>query len=112
MVEVRLVRRKVRRLRAIRQDVPDANGYLVERRQDVQLRQGERREAVQSHRVTERDEVEPAAAPLAPRHRAELAAELTQPFLLFARDLAREGAGADARDVGLRDADDLVQPVR
>ena len=51
------------------------------------------------------DEVEPAAAPLAPGRRAELVAELADAPLVGAFDLGRERALADARHVGLGDAE-------
>ena len=80
--------------------------------EDVELRQRERGEAVHPRGVAQRDEVEPAAAALASGRRPVLAAELAHPLLVGALDLGRERALADARHVGLRDADDLVDPRR
>ena len=82
MVEVGLVRREVLGLRAVAQAVADADGQLVERREDVELRQRERGDPVHPHRIAERDQVEPAAAALAARDGAVLAAELAQARLL------------------------------
>ena len=112
VVEVALVRREVARLGAVPQPVARADRQLVERREDVELRQRERRDPVHAHRVAQRDEVEPAAAALAAGHRAELAAELADALLVGPLDLRRERPFADARDVRLRDADDRVDPVR
>ena len=82
VVEVALVRGKVRRLGAVAQTVGDADRQLGERRQHVELRQRERRHAVDADGVAKRHEVEPAAAALAAGHRAELAAEVAQRALL------------------------------
>ena len=111
VVEVGLVRGEVRRLGSVGQQIAHADGDLREGREHVELRQRERREAVQPHGVAQRDEVEPAAAALAAGDGAELAAELAQLLLLRRRDLARERPCADAGDVRLRDADDLVEAV-
>ena len=92
--------------------VARAHGQLVERGEHVELRQRDRRDPVQPHGVAERDEVEPAAAALAAGDRAELAAELAHPLLVRPLDLGRERTRADARDVGLRDADHGVDPRR
>ena len=112
MVEVALVRREVRRLGAVRKEVPHADRDLREGGEDVELRERERGEPVEAGGVAQRHEVEPAAAALAPRDRAELAAELAQTLLVGAFDLGRERPRADARDVRLRDADDLVDSRR
>src|SRR5919197_3042238 len=112
VVEVALVRRELLRLGPVRKEVADADRDLREGREDVELRQGERRHAVQPHRVAEGDEVEPAATPVASGDGAELAPELAHPLLRRAFDLARERPLAHARDIGLRDADDLVDPRR
>src|SRR5437762_2313550 len=63
VVEVALVGGEVLGLGAVAESVPDADGQLGERREHVELRQRERRHAVQAHRVAQRDEIEPAAAP-------------------------------------------------
>jgi hypothetical protein len=51
-------------------------------REDVQLRERKRGDPVESHRVAERDEVEPAATAFTSRDRPELAAELAYAFLI------------------------------
>src|SRR5712691_1809957 len=81
VVEVGLVRREMRRFLSVREQVAHADRDLLERGKHVELRQRERREAVESHRVTQSDEIEPTATALAARHRPELTAELAQPFL-------------------------------
>src|SRR5512132_4406545 len=112
VMEVGLVRGKVRRLRSVRQQIPQADGNLCECGEHVELRERERREAVQPHGVAKRDEVEPAAPALPTGDRAELAAELAELLLLRGLDLARERPLADARDVRFCVADDLVETVR
>ena len=112
MVEVALVRRELRGLGAVREQVAHADRQLGEGGEDVELRQRERRDAVQAHRVAQPDEVEPAAAALAARDGAELAAELAHPVLVGPFDLGRERPLADAGHVRLRDADDRVDPRR
>ena len=97
---------------AVARAVADADRQLGEVGEDVELRQREPVDAVHAHGVAEGDEVEPAAAALAAGHRPVLAAELAQPLLVRALDLRRERALADARDVGLRDADHAVDPAR
>src|ERR671923_559951 len=112
VVEVALVRGEVLGLRAVRKQVAHAHRDLLEGGEDVELRKRERREPVQPHRVAQRDEVEPTAAPLAARDRAELAAELADPLLEWRRDLARERPLADPGHVRLRDAEDAVDARR
>src|SRR5205823_3527158 len=79
---------------------------------DVELRQREPVDAVQTYGVAQRDQVEPAAAALAAGHRPVLAAELAQPFLVGTHDLGWERPLADARHVRLGDADHAVDPSR
>jgi hypothetical protein len=112
MVKVALMRGEVGRLCSVAQLVANADGQLREGREDVQLRQRERGDPVQAHRVAESDEVEPAAAPLAAGGGAELGAQVSHALLIGAFDLGRERPLADPRDVGLRDADDGVDAVR
>ena len=112
VVEVRLVGREVVGLGSVGQQVAHADGNLGEGREHVELGQRERGDAVDPDREAERRQVEPAAAALAARHGAELAAELAHALLRLALDLGRERALADAGHVGLRDAEDLVDAVR
>ena len=80
-------------------------------REDVELRECERGDPVQSHCVAERDEVEPAATPFAPGDRPELAAELTHALLIGAFDLRWERTFSDPGHIGLGDADHPVDSV-
>ena len=89
-----------------------ASGISSKPDQDVELVHGERGEAVHDRGLAQDDQVEPAAAPLAPGRRAELVALLTEQATAFAFVLGRERAAADARRVRLRDAEDLVDPGR
>ena len=92
VVEVALVRREMLGLGSIPQAVGDADRELDEVGEHVELRQGERGDAVDANGVTERDEVEPAAAAGAAGDGAELASELAEAFLVGALDLGRERA--------------------
>src|SRR5581483_2986860 len=112
VVEVALVRRELRRLAAVAQTVASAHRHLVEGGQHVELRERQRRDAVEAHRVPKGDEVEPAATPLPAGHGPVLGAELAHPVVVGALDLGRERPFADARHVGLRDADDGVDARR
>src|SRR2546421_5485273 len=100
-MEVRLVGGKLVRLAAITEAVTDADGQFPEGGQHIELRQRERGDPVQAHRVTQRDEVEPTAAALAAGDGPELAAEFPQALLIASLDLGRERALADAGHVGL-----------
>ncbi len=95
-----------------RSAVAHADRQLGERGKHVELRQRERGDPVQAHRVAQGDQVEPAAATLAAGRRAELGAQVAHAFLVGAFDLGREGPLADAGHVRLGDADDRVDPVR
>src|SRR6476659_4973690 len=98
MVEVALMRGEMRRLGAVAQAVGDADGQLGELGENVELGEGERGEAVDPDGVTERDEVEPAAAAAAAGNGAVLAAEVTQLLLLGTLDLGRERPLPDSGD--------------
>src|ERR687887_438800 len=82
MVEVALVGGKLLGLTPVAKGVARADGELVEGGKDVELRQRERRDAVDADRVAQRDEVEPAAAPVTPGDRPELASGLANALLL------------------------------
>src|SRR6266511_2817397 len=105
VVEVRLVGRKVVGLGPVAEPVAEADGNLVEGREDVELRQGQRGEAVDARGIAQRNEVEPAAAPLASGDGAELAAELADAHLVGTFDLGRKRSLANAGHVRLGDAD-------
>jgi hypothetical protein len=112
VVEVALVCRKVVRLGTVRQPIAGTHWDLREGRKHVELRERERGHTVDARGKAERDEIEPAAAALAPGRRPILRAELTNACFVGALDLGREGALADAGDVGLRNADDAVDAGR
>jgi hypothetical protein len=112
VVEVALVGGKLLRLEAVRQAVSRADRQLVERGQDVELRQRQGGEPVQPRRVSERDEVEPAAAADATGHRPELTTEVADSLLVRPVDLGRERALTDARHVRLRNPEHRVDPRR
>ena len=82
--------------RPVGKAVADADGKLGERREDVELRQRERRDPVDADGEAQRDEIEPAAAPLAARHRPELLPELLDLRLLGGRR-SRSGTGPRRR---------------
>ena len=103
---------KSSRLLAVAEPVARAHGQLGEVREHVELRQREPVDPVHAHGVAERDEVEPAAAPVASGDDAVLVAELADRVLVGPLDLGRERPVADAGDVRLRDADHAVDPVR
>jgi hypothetical protein len=111
VVEVTLVGGELGDLSAVAQAVGNTDRELREARENVELRQCERRDPVHPDRVAKRDEIEPPAAPLAPGHRSEFAAEVTHALLVRAFDLRRERSLADSRHVRLRDAEDPVDPV-
>ena len=106
VVEVGLVGREVLAHGAVGQPVADADGDPVEDREHVELRQRQLGEAVDAGGEAQADQVEPAAAPRSrpvtvpnspPRSRIALRA--------LRVGLARERPGADARQVGLGDAE-------
>src|SRR5207237_9171776 len=70
------------------------------------------RAAVELDRALERGGVEPAGAPRPAGRGAELLAALAQPLAHVVGELGREGAAADARAVGLGDAEHVVQVHR
>ena len=104
--------REVVGLGPVGEAVAHADRDLVERREHVELRQRERRDAVDTDGESQRHEVEPAAAANASGHGAELTAELAHALLRRPVDLARERPLADAGHVGLGDSEDLVDPLR
>src|SRR5215211_1241912 len=103
-MEQRLVRRHVL-VRLTFGAVRRADLHRLEPGQDVELRDEQLGEAVDASGVSQYDRVEPPAPPLAPGHRPELVAALAEPLPVGVVLLGRERAGADARDVGLRDPD-------
>src|SRR5712692_3355548 len=80
--------------------------------QDIELGERDAGHAVDPDRVAHADRVEPAAAARSPGGGAELVAFLLEPFSLGALQLRRERSAADARRVGLREADDFMDAPR
>src|SRR4029079_4921513 len=80
--------------------------------QDVELGDRQRRHRVDARGVAQGDQVQPARAPRPPGGGAELAAALADLGAEIVVELGRERAGADARDVRLGDAPDLVDVLR
>src|SRR3989449_6515856 len=76
----------------------------------VELREGHGVEPVDPHCVAPHDSVEPAAASRPPGGGAVFVAARANRFGERPRHLGRERPGADARRVGLRDAEDAVNP--
>ena len=72
----------------------------------VELGERDFGEAVDPHRVAQRDPVEPAAAATAPGDGAELAADLDHALADLVVELGGERAAADPGDVRLGDTDD------
>ena len=99
-------------LRAVAEPVPRAHGQLREVREHVELRQREPVDAVHADCIAQRDEVEPAAPPVASGDDAVLVSDLADLVVVGSLDLRREGAFADAGDVRLRDAHHAVDLVR
>ena len=60
----------------------------------------------------QRDRVEPAAAPPPAGHRAEFVADARQMLAELVEQFGRKRTRADARGIGLDDAEHLVQPPR
>src|SRR5207247_5651702 len=112
VMEVALVRRKLLALDPVRKPIADAHRYLGDAREQVQLGQRKRGDAVQADREAKRDEIEPTAASLASCDSAELVPGLPHACLGVALDLARERPLADPRHVRLGAAGDLVDPLR
>ena len=80
--------------------------------EDVELVDHQVADAVDRHRVAQRHRVEPAAAALPSGGGAELVALLQQVAAGLVVELGREGPGADARRVGLDDAEHVVDLER
>src|SRR5262249_60246979 len=96
-------RQVVRDLAAV--PVGDANLDLVEAVEDVELGERDPRNAADLDRLAHHHGVEPAAAPLASGHHADLPAAPAQALTDLAPELGREWAAADARGVGLGDTE-------
>ena len=87
------------------QGVAGADPDLVEPVEHVELGQRDAGDARRPPGLADQHRVEPAAAALAPGHRAELAAALAEPLADLVLELGRERAGADPGRIGLDDAE-------
>ena len=105
-------RRSVGPSGTVRPDVGRADRDGLESAEDIDLRDRERREAVEARDVAQEHEVEPAAAPRAPGRRAALAADPLEVLLLPGFGPGQERPAADAGRVGLRDPDHLAHALR
>src|SRR6185312_1587239 len=105
------VRREIAQGLAV-QLVGDADGDLVEVVEHVELGQRHGADTVEELAVAGRHRVEPAAAPGPAGDGAELVAAMAQDLARGVRQLAGEGAAADARGVGLEQAHGAVDSRR
>src|SRR5659263_225277 len=115
MIKSGLMRReidKVLALAVVGVLVHGADLDLVETGKHVQLGDGQAGEPVQPHRVLENDQIEPAAAPLAPGGGAVFVPLPDQLVAQLVGQLGGEGTLADTGGVSLTDAHDLVDHRR
>ena len=92
--------------------IADANADRVEAVEHVELRQRDAVDARNLGDLTDEHAVEPAAAPLAARDGAELAATLADLLAERVRQLGRKRPGPDARRVGLGNAEHVADVTR
>src|SRR5688572_4839679 len=92
--------------------VARADADRVEPVEHVELGDTEAREAVVQHSATKRDGVEPAAAPRPTRDRAKLVPDAREMLTHLVEELGWERARANARGVGLHDAEHGVDVPR
>src|SRR5688572_975473 len=92
--------------------VADADLYRLDAVEHIQLGDAQAGDAVQLDRALERRGVEPAGAPRPPGRRAELLAALAQALADVVGKLGGKRPFADARGVGLRDAQHIMKMVR
>jgi hypothetical protein len=92
--------------------VGDADLELVHPVEDVELGDAQAGDTVDRHRALERDDVHPAAAPRTTRGGAEFLAALADAFANVVVQFGRERSAADARGVGLGDAEHVVDRIR
>ena len=85
---------------------------LGEAVEHVELGQRDAVDAVDLHRLADQHGIEPAAAARPAGDGAELAAALAEQPAGLVGQLGRERAGADARGVGLGDAEHVVERAR
>ena len=92
--------------------VARADADRVEPVEHVELGDAEARDAVVQHGATQRDGVEPAAAPRPTRDRAKLVPDAREMLAHLVEELGRERTRADPRRVGLHDAEHGVDVAR
>src|SRR5690606_30678747 len=92
--------------------VGDAHLQRVHAVEHVELGNAKTADAVDGHRALERDDVDPAAAARAPGGGAVFLAAVADALPGLVMQLGRERAAANARGVGLADAEHVVDPVR
>ena len=92
--------------------VGDAHLQRLHAVEDVELGDAQAGDAVDRDRALERDDVHPAAAARAAGGGAEFLAALADALADFVVEFGRERAAADARGVGLGDAEHVVDRIR
>ena len=97
---------------ALGRAVANGNADGVDAREHVELGDDDRGEPVEARRVAQGDQVEIAAAALAPGGGAELVPTVAKCLADVVEELGRERAGPDARRVRLGDAPHLVDVGR
>src|SRR6185437_6026153 len=92
--------------------VADADLHRLDPVEHVELGDAQAGNAVQLDRALERRGVEPAGAPRPAGGGAELVAALAQALADAVGELGRERPAADARGIGLGNAQDIVKMMR
>ena len=87
------------------QPVAGADPDFLEAVEHVQFGERDAGDARHRHRLAHQHRIEPAAAALAPRHRAEFAPDRAEPLADRVVELGGEGTGADPGRVSLDDAE-------
>ena len=92
--------------------IGDAHANGFDAREDVQLVEGDRADAVHGDGIAQRHDVQPADPPRSPGDRPELVAARGDPGADLVVELRRIGSGADPGRVRLNDPDHLVHLER
>src|SRR5688572_619476 len=92
--------------------VSSADGNPIQRVEDVELRYSQPGEAIDARRIADDDAVEPAASAGTTGSGTVFVAQLANPRSEGLFQLGREWAVADARCVGLHDAERRVDRAR
>src|SRR5262249_57854003 len=85
---------------------------LLEAVEHIELGERDAVDARGLHRLAHHHRIEPAAAPLPARHHAEFLAALSERLADLVRELGWEWAAADARRIGLADAEHIADRTR